>query len=461
MNYNSFFFLWIFPIVFATYWFTMRVAPTNIKIRTGNICLLVLSYLILAHENILSCIWLAYVTAVSFFGAKQISSRRLPLFSVIALAILPLTFTKYYGFVCLMLQDIGFSCKSHSFVVPIGISFFTLQAIGYITDVSRKTIEPERSLLNHSLFLSFFPQIVSGPISRYSQLMPQIRGQRTFNEAQATEGLRMLLWGMFLKVVIADRLALTVNDMVDHLEASDGSALLSMAFQYSAQIYSDFAGYSLMAIGAAKVMGFDLPDNFRRPYLSTSITDFWHRWHISLSLWLRDYVYISLGGNRCSKWRNYINTVVTFVVSGLWHGANYTFIVWGVLHGVIICIEKRLGLNKYNIKGGFVKAFRIGVTFCIVSMLWVIFRMSTLSDAYEVFIKIFTCSEFHLILPEKYVLALIMIAIAKDVVDEYRPQYCLFNNKRRLVRWSAYVFIATMIILVGVFDTGQFIYAKF
>lgn len=461
MNYNSFFFLWTFPIVFATYWFTMRVAPNNIKTRSGNICLLTLSYIILAHENILSCIWLAYVTVVSFFGAKHISNRRLPLFAIITLAVLPLALTKYYEFVCLMLQDIGFSCKSHSFVVPIGISFFTLQAIGYITDVSRKTIEPERNLLNHSLFLSFFPQIVSGPISRYSQLMPQIRGQRTFNEAQATEGLRMLLWGMFLKVVIADRLALTVNDTVGCLEASDGSTLLSMAFQYSAQIYCDFSGYSLMAIGAAKVMGFDLPDNFKRPYLSTSITDFWHRWHMSLSLWLRDYVYISLGGNRCSKWRNYINTVVTFVVSGVWHGANYTFIVWGLLHGVLICIEKRLGLNKNNIKGGLVKAFRIGVTFCVVSMLWVIFRMPTLSDAYKVFVKIFTCSEFHLILPEKYVLILIMIAIMKDVVDEYRPQYSLFNNKRGFVRWSAYVFIATIIILVGVFDTGQFIYAKF
>ena len=461
MNYNSAFFICALPIIFTLYYLITPMVSSEMRTKIGNTLLLIASYVVLAYENALSCILLAYVTIVTFVGGKHTVRRLLPLYATLTLAIIPLTIYKYYGFACSILTDVGLSCKTHSLVIPIGISFFTLQAIGYIIDVYRGKIKSENNLLDYTLFLSFFPQIVAGPISRYSQLMPQIKNNRTFSAQRATEGLRMLLWGVFLKIVIADRLSLYVNDIVNYIDVADSSSLLSMAFFYSFQIYSDFAGYSLMAIGTAKVVGFDLPDNFRRPYLSVSITEFWRRWHISLSLWLRDYIYISLGGNRCSRWRNYVNIMTTFTVSGIWHGANYTFLIWGLLHGMFQCIEKALGLNKEYTGNKLLKAIRIATTFIIVTMLWIVFRMPTLSDAWTVFVHIATTTDFHLVMPEKYVIILLAIAIIKDLVDEYYPQYDMLHHRSLMVRWTSYVLIAMSKILFGVFDSGQFIYAKF
>lgn len=461
MNYNSSFFLISFPIIFLVYYLVSAMVALQTRAKAGNALLLVASYGVLACENAVSCLWLVYVTLVTFVGARILAHSRLRLFFTLLIAFMPLAVLKYYGFACSVLNDIGLSCSSRSMLVPLGISFFTLQAVGYVVDVYRGKIEPETDLLDHSLFLAFFPQIVAGPISRYGQLMPQIKGQRVFSACQATEGLRMLLWGVFLKAVIADRLSLFVDDIANYLEAADGSSLLSMAFFYSFQIYADFAGYSLMAIGTAKVVGFDLPDNFRRPYLSVSVTDFWRRWHISLSSWLRDYVYISLGGNRCCRWRHYVNIVMTFIVSGLWHGANYTFLVWGLLHGVVQCMEKAAGLNDNGSQGRLLKAVRIAITFVIISVLWVVFRMPTLGDAMTVFARIATITDFHLVLPEKYVLLLLMVVVAKDIIDEYRPRHDLFHHHSFVVRWTVYVLVAMVVILFGVFDSGQFIYAKF
>ena len=460
MNYNSSFFLSVFPIIFISYYFVTSKVSTSVRIRTGNIFLLFASYVVLFCESSVSCLWLAYVTIVTFYGAKYISRHRLLLFATLMFAVMPLAVSKYYGFVCSVLADVGLPCNSHSFIVPIGISFFTLQAIGYIIDVYRGKIQAESNFIDHSLFLAFFPQIVAGPISRYSQLMPQIKGMRIFNEQQSTEGLRMLLWGMFLKTVIADRLLLFVDDIANHIDVADGASLLSMAFFYSFQIYCDFAGYSLMAIGTAKVVGFDLIDNFHRPYLSVSITDFWHRWHISLSSWLRDYVYISLGGNRCGRLRHYANIVATFLVSGLWHGANYTFIVWGLLHGLFQCFEKALGVNS-NIGSKPLKAIRIVMTFATVTILWIVFRMPTLDDVLIVFARILTMSDFHLVIPEKYVLIFLAMVVLKDFIDEYHPKNDMFRHRCVFVRWTTYVLVGLAIILFGVFDSGQFIYAKF
>lgn len=461
MNYNSSFFLCTFPVIFALYYFLTSKVSASVRTKTGNSLLLFVSYAVLACENVAATLWLAYVTGVTFCGAKYLARRRLPLFVTLMLAVLPLLVFKYYGFACTVLSDIGLPCSSRSLVVPIGISFFTLQAIGYIIDVYRGKIAPESNLLDHSLFLAFFPQIVAGPINRYNMLMPQIKATHVFNAQQSTEGLRMMLWGMFLKTVIADRLSLYVDSIANNLVTADGSLLLSMAFFYSFQIYADFAGYSLMAIGTAKVLGFNLSDNFRRPYLSVSITDFWHRWHISLSSWLRDYVYISLGGNRCGRCRHYANILLTFIVSGLWHGANYTFLVWGLLHGVFLCVEKAAGLSGQFVGGKLLKAVRIMFTFIIITMLWVVFRMPTLADVGTVFGRIVNISSFHITLPEKYVLPLLAFAIFKDIVEEYHPQYDVLHHRMSLVRWTAYVLIAIAIILFGVFDSGQFIYAKF
>ena len=461
MIYNSLFFLVAFPIVFIVYYFAVSAVSSEKRKNTENICLLVVSYIVLAHESVASCLWLLYVTIVSFFGAIYIERHKVSVLLSVAVTLLPLVILKYTGFVSGILVDMGFSVGRCSLIVPVGISFFTLQAIGYVMDVWSKKIEAERSLLDHSLFVAFFPQIVAGPISRYSELMPQIKSCRRFDSQYAVEGLRMLLWGMFLKVVVADRLALYVDSSIAGMALSDGSSMLFMMLMYSLQIYFDFSGYSLMALGAARLMGFRLPDNFKRPYLALSVTDFWHRWHMSLSRWLRDYVYIPLGGNRKGRRRCYANIVATFFVSGLWHGANYTFVVWGLLHGLLQCVEKLIGLDKSVEGRNIVNAIRWLATFAVVSMLWVIFRMPTVSDAWLVFGKIFSCTSWHLVLPEKYVLVLLLVAIAKDVIDEYCPHYAPLHHRKPIVRWTAYTLVAVAIVLFGVFDSGQFIYAKF
>ena len=238
------------------------------------------------------------------------------------LAVLPLLIFKYYNFVSesisglLNLNEIS----GLNWAIPLGISFFTFQAVGYLFDVYYQRIPAERNWWDYMLFVSFFPQILSGPISKASSLLPQIKANRQFDYSKAVQGLKWMLWGMFLKVVMADRLGLYVDQVFENYMFNSGSSCLLASIFYSFQIYGDFAGYSLMAMGVGRLMGFDLVNNFNRPYLAVSITDFWRRWHISLSIWLRDYVYIPLGGSRCSKIRNYWNIFITFLVSGIWLG---------------------------------------------------------------------------------------------------------------------------------------------
>lgn len=273
---------------------------------------------------------------------------------------------------------------------------------------------------------------------------------------------------MFMKVVVADRVALYVDTVLPHYMNYTGVTCFVASILYTIQIYADFAGYSLMAIGVGKILGFELTENFRRPYFAYSVTDFWRRWHISLSTWLKDYVYIPMGGSRCSKIRNYWNIFVTFLVSGIWHGANWTFIVWGILHGVFQIIEKVIGQQgcKYGTLGKSVKIF---VTFFLVNFIWIFFRMPTLSDAWGVIQRIF---DFNL--PMKLYIANntntntllcimgIVLLFCKDVFDEYFPNHpFLFEYKHKIVRWLFYVSVFVLIMLTGVFGADQFIYANF
>ena len=270
---------------------------------------------------------------------------------------------------------------------------------------------------------------------------------------------------MFLKLVLADRLGLYVDKVVADFELYNGSTCILSAFFYSLQIYGDFAGYSLMAVGVAKLMGFDLINNFNRPYFSVSITDFWRRWHISLSRWLKDYVYIPMGGSRCSKLRNYWNIFVTFLASGIWHGANWTYIVWGIIHGVAQIIEKALGLNNKEAKGIW-RFVRIVVTFAIVTLAWVFFRMPTVSDA-VLYIRHCFHSFGGVRIPftiADYNFTIYKIAIAIVLIKEIREEFFskelrLFENK--YVKWAECVVIFCMILLCGVLDSGAFIYGGF
>lgn len=368
-----------------------------------------------------------------------------------------------------------------SIIAPLGISFFTFQALSYVFDVYRKKYPAEQKLSNYLTYMAFFPSMIAGPINRYDQLMPQLNTVQGFNRPLAEKGLKMILWGMFLKVVIADRLQLYIDPVFDGFLQESGSSLLMAAILYSIQLYTDFAGYSLMAIGAAATLGYNLKQNFHNPYFSIGITDFWHRWHITLAHWLRDYIYIPLGGSRCSKRRNYANILITFAVSGIWHGANWTFIVWGLLHGLFQVIEKMLGLQKkkesqlsstdiesssikqrnFSIKDRSILLARIILTFFLITFLWIFFRMNTIEDAWIVIEKIFTSQDMHFGICEKFIYVFIAIVFIKDLIDEIRPSCNPFYHSKTWVRWATYLFIFTSILLFGVFDAGQFIYARF
>lgn len=297
--------------------------------------------------------------------------------------------------------------------------------------------------------------------------MPQIKNLRTyFDYNKAVEGLKMLLWGMFMKVVVADRVGLYVDTILPYYQNYSGLTCFTASVFYTIQIYADFAGYSLMAIGVGKVLGFELTENFRRPYFAVSVTDFWRRWHISLSTWLKDYVYIPLGGSRCSKIRNYWNILVTFLVSGIWHGANWTFIVWGIWHGLFQIIEKAIGQQKCEY-GWLGKTVKIIITFLLVNFAWIFFRMPTLSDAVGVMSNIFDFSQpLNIDVGSRHIFLLMIIGttilFVKDLTDEYMPnKYKLFDSKCTVVRWTSYFMVIVLILLTGVFDAGQFIYANF
>ena len=367
------------------------------------------------------------------------------------------------------LDVVGIKCDlpGLNWAIPIGISFFTFQAIGYLWDVYYKRIKPEHDFLVYALFVSFFPSILSGPINKASLVIPQIKALRQhFDYAKAVGGLKMLLWGMFMKVVVADRVALYVDTVLPNYTNYTGTSCFLASLLYTIQIYADFGGYSLMAIGVGKTLGFELTENFRRPYFAFSVTDFWRRWHISLSTWLRDYIYIPLGGSRCSKIRNYWNIFVTFLVSGVWHGANWTFIVWGCMHGICQIVEKMLGQQKCDY-GWFGKTVKIVITFLLVNFAWIFFRMPTLSDACRVIGRIFDYRlPLSLYLPENTNLALMIMGVTmlviKDVLDEfYSEKQLFFESRSRIVRWCSYVSVLVLIMMAGVFGADQFIYANF
>lgn len=475
MLFNSFDFLWLFPLIFVIYY---SVANWRWLVaqypKVGNLLLLAISYgLYLKWKPVYGLVLLG-VTVITYLAALKIErdeafgKKRYALWSGIALAALPLLVFKYYNFLNEILiailggANISVGLPGLNWAMPLGISFFTLQAIGYLADVYLQRVKAEHNWWDYMLFVSFFPQVASGPISKAADLLPQIKSNRAFRPEQFSSGCRWLLWGMFLKVAVADRINTIVGPVYNLYENYDGMSCLIASVLYTFQIYADFAGYSFMAMGVGKIMGFDLINNFNRPYLSQSITEFWHRWHISLSTWLKDYIYIPLGGSRCSKARNYWNIIVTFLVSGIWHGANWTFIIWGLLHGLFQVIEKLLGLNKMK-SGGIVKCLRIMVTFMMVNFAWIFFRMPTLHDAMGVVGKIFLSPslDVHIFMEYKTLLFPLYIMIIADVVNEYLPRLDLFHNRFIVVRWSAYMVILALILLFGVFDAGQFIYVNF
>lgn len=399
-------------------------------------------------------------------GENNKRNKLVWLFALIGL--LPLLVFKYYYFLNESLSaglaaiGLQFALPGLNWAVPVGISFFTFQAVGYMLDVYHGRIKAERNIIDYVLFVSFFPQIASGPISKASELLPQIKRERTFNYNQAVSGLRYLLWGMFLKVALADRAGIYVDTVFSEYAKFSGAGCFLGSLLYSVQIYADFAGYSLMAVGLGKTLGFDLINNFKRPYFSVSITDFWRRWHISLSRWLKDYVYIPMGGSRCSKVRNYWNIFVTFLVSGIWHGANWTFIVWGILHGVCQIIEKALGWNKKDYMG-LARFGRILLTFLIVTIAWTIFRSPSIEETFGYFAR-YSSTSGQLIAEGStlvYTFIALMPLVFFEVISEFFPATYSKLYGKQWLRWTAYIGIFTLLILIGVFDGSSFIYVSF
>lgn len=418
---------------------------------------------------------LLYVTLVTYRGALAFERYKLHkkalgwLFALLSLA--PLVVFKYYNFINesiaagLEYAGLHFALPGLNWAIPVGLSFFTFQAYGYLFDVYRGQFEAEKSMLDYSLFVAFFPQIAAGPISKANELLPQIKHPASFDYDCAKQGLKYLLWGMFIKVVLADRLGLFVDTVYANYQNYNGTTCFVASVFYSIQIYGDFAGYSLMAIGVARVLGFDLINNFRRPYLAVSITDFWKRWHISLTRWLTQNIYIPLGGNRCSKLRCYFNIFITFIVSGIWHGAAWNFILWGGVHGIAQITEKHLNMATYPGHNLVIKWGRMVLTFLIVNFAWILFRAPDIATAFSYIGRIFTSfglPDFAGVgISGIFISAMALtILIFKECREEFFPN-SLPVLKTKIARWTIYVGLFCSILLLGMLDGGQFIYVSF
>ncbi|MBT2159766.1 MBOAT family O-acyltransferase [Zobellia barbeyronii] len=473
MLFNSFEFLLFFPIVAILYYL---ITP---KYRW--VFLLVASYYFYMNWQPIYAILIFTSTLVTYLCALKIDStpvqsrKKAYLTASLIINLGILFLFKYYNFfndsIFGLLNDWGIRMTLPNFdlLLPVGISFYTFQAVGYTIDVYRGDIKSEKHFGIYALFVSFFPQLVAGPIERAVNLLPQFKETKIFNYQQAVQGIKLMIWGYFMKIVVADRLAIYVNSVYGAPEYHSAITLIIATIFFAFQIYCDFAGYSNIAIGCAKIMGFDLMTNFRRPYFAQSCAEFWSRWHISLSTWFKDYVYIPLGGNRVGTSKNYRNILITFLVSGLWHGANWTYVIWGGLNGLYQVIFKILGISPKRKKEGsrfnLVYIGNLLLTFILISFSWIFFRANSLSDAITVIERMVTAPG-GLFIGEKssfaYSLFAIIVLMLKDAYDEFYPDGNLFfTSKVRTIRYLSYSIIIVIILLLGVFDGGQFIYFQF
>ena len=401
MTFTSLTFLLFFPFVFLLYW----LKPQQ---KWQNSILVLASYFFYGWWDYRFCLLMLLSSLVDYFigiavhatDDRRIQRRYLILSLISNLGLLG--YFKYYNFFSdsfvSLLNQFGWSVHPviAEVILPVGISFYTFQTLSYTIDIYRGKLEPTRNLIDYLAFVSFFPQLVAGPIERATNLLPQFTVRREFSRSEASEGGRQILWGFFKKLVIADRMAVGVDAVYDNLAEASGVSLLLATIFFAFQIYCDFSAYSDIAIGTAKMFRINLMRNFAYPYFSRSVTEFWRRWHISLSTWFRDYVFIPLGGSRCWAPRVCFNLMVTFVLSGLWHGADWKFIVWGAINGAALVVEKVLMVQRprSDVPGGendipAVSVFvRMGYTFVIICVGWIFFRAASVSSAWLILYRI-------------------------------------------------------------------------
>jgi D-alanyl-lipoteichoic acid acyltransferase DltB (MBOAT superfamily) len=484
MTFNSFDFL-IFFAVAASFYF---VCPP----RHRWAWLLGASYYFYAAWALEYVVWLAVSTLIVYILAIQIAKislqawRKALLVLGLVLLLGSLGVLKYLDFFGDSLRallgpfDLDYAVPAWQFALPVGISFYTFQALGYLIDVYRGKVEPERHLGILALFLSFFPQLVAGPIERAGSLIPQFRVQRELSPSGISSGLQLVVWGMFKKVVIADRLGVYVDAVYNQPADHQGLPILLATCFFAVQIYCDFSGYTDIALGAAKVMGYDLTANFRQPYLSSSIVEFWRRWHITLSTWFRDYLYIPMGGNRVPRWRWYANVMVVFALSGLWHGPSWTFVLWGALHGLYYLLQIWTQTPRERLLQGLDERQRalgtgVGVlaTLGLVCLAWVFFRANSVSDAFLLLSNLGRLStSTDLLAPwvslgespalkMAIALGLIVVVALVDLLHEYKWEAAVGLWQKRWVRWVVFLILALAVMNLGIARETPFVYLQF
>lgn len=470
MVFNSFNYLVFFPIVCFIYW--------CLKIKKfRNPFLLIASYFFYMNWKPVFALLLLGATLISYttgllLEKSQCEGRKKWILTIgLMLTFSILFFYKYYNFIndtiVSLLSTVGFywPLPKLELLLPIGISFYTFQATGYCIDVYRGTVKAERNPVTFALFVSFFPVILAGPIQRAKNLLAQLNVEHKLLSDDIIDGLRMMIWGFFMKLCVADRLGTYVDSVFNNLPHHNGMSVAIASIFYTIQIYGDFAGYSLVALGSAKSLGFNLPDNFRRPYFSTTFKEFWKRWHIALSSWFGDYLYIPLGGNRVRYGRYLLNLMIVFLVSGLWHGAAWTFVIWGGLHGIYQIIEavRVKVFGKIESSKWYVKIPRIILVFLLVNFAWIFFRANTISDAFVAIGKIFTDFGHPFISPMAMYFGLMSstILFVKDFADEFHPGWRLISSPKRIISYITMAALVVFIFLFGVLDSSQFIYFQF
>jgi len=495
MQFNSVDFILFFPIVVIIYW----AIPERLK----NIFLLIASYYFYMCWNAAYGLLLFFCTLVTYIGAILIEKSRcrysgkgsglnsrslLGVFAAIIIAVL--MYFKYCNF---FIQNINYLLgitgsrnylSTFNILLPVGISFFTFQSLGYLIDVYRQNTQAEHNLIDYALFVSFFPQLVAGPIERSKNLLKQIKTSHSINFHNMQTGALMMVWGYFMKLVIADRAAIFIDRVFTEPENHGGSILICAVILFAFQIYCDFNGYTMIARGAAQMMGYNLMENFDAPYLATSVTEFWRKWHISLTGWFRDYVYIPMGGNRKGKTRKYLNLLAVFLLSGLWHGADWSFVLWGGLNGLYQIIEDFFKLNRnYNSENthsrsvqSIVSIVRCLFTFILVDFTWLFFRAGSIGKSVSILknlihlspVSLFDGTLFAQGLDKPWFMVLIIsiiILLVGDLLKKNGLTFYKIVNSGLFIKCFLFIFLVLYIFVFGVFgagyDVGSFIYFRF
>ncbi|WBW98640.1 MBOAT family O-acyltransferase [Oceanirhabdus sp. W0125-5] len=491
MLFNSFEFFIFFPLVTIAYFIIPHKYRWALLLGASYYF-----YMVLKPEYIILII---ISTVIDYFASimmeKQDDKKKRKKFLYLSLVsnLGLLFFFKYFNFfndsirAVVELFNLQYSIRSFDIFLPMGISFYTFQTLSYTIDVYRGRRKAERNFGIFALYVTFFPQLVAGPIERSDRLLPQFYEKHEFDYDRVVSGLRRMLWGFFKKMVIADKIAVIVDKVYDSPQGYSGFPLILATVCFAIQIYCDFSGYSDIAIGSARILGFNLMENFKTPYFSKSISEFWKRWHISLSSWFKDYVYIPLGGNKVKIGRVYFNLFITFLISGLWHGTNWTFVIWGALHGVYLIIGRMtkpvkniifrsLRLDKIpvlNVIHGMIQRI---ITFSLVCYGWIFFRGNSINDAMYISKNIFknlgdmksltyiknTVLNLGL---DKQELIILFISVAilflAQLISKRDDAIENMQYKPILLRWGAYYFILIIIVFFGVFKGGQFMYFQF